>query len=95
MGYVMYMVYANKPATIDEHRTNIEHEITAVSASKSSKIVFSVVAMQKKSRFIHNVIERTCTVLISKIVFVFVALLLKNPLYGRYQTLWTDICKIQ
>ena len=31
-GYVKSMVYANKPATIDEVRTNIEREIAAVSA---------------------------------------------------------------
>ena len=31
-GYVKSMVYANKPATIDELRTNIEREIAAVSA---------------------------------------------------------------
>ena len=55
-------VYANKPATIDEPRTNIEYW-------KSSKIGFSVwtsasvpvVAMQKISSFIHNGIERTFT----------------------------------
>ena len=29
-GYVKSMIYANKPATIDELRTNIEHEIAAV-----------------------------------------------------------------
>ena len=29
---VKYMVYANKPATIDKLRTNIEREIAAVSA---------------------------------------------------------------
>ena len=31
-GYVKSMVYANKPATIDELCTNIEREIAAVSA---------------------------------------------------------------
>ena len=31
-GYVKSMVYANKPAAIDELRTNIELEIAAVSA---------------------------------------------------------------
>ena len=31
-GYVKSMVYANKPATIDELRTNIEREIAAVLA---------------------------------------------------------------
>ena len=31
------MAYANKPATIDELRTNIEHEITAVSADLCMK----------------------------------------------------------
>ena len=31
-GYVKSMVYSNKPATIDELRTNIEREIAAVSA---------------------------------------------------------------
>ena len=38
-GYVKSMVYANKPATIDELRTNIEHEIAAVSAYLCLKIV--------------------------------------------------------
>ena len=33
------MVYANKPATIDELRTNIEREIAAVSADLCLKIV--------------------------------------------------------
>ena len=33
------MVYANKPATIDELRTNIEREIAAVSADLWLKIV--------------------------------------------------------
>ena len=72
MGYVMYMVYANKPATIDEHRTNIEREIAAVSTNyvwKSTKIGFSVcssasvpvLAMQRKSIFIHKGNERTFT----------------------------------
>ena len=32
-GYVKSMVYANKPATIGELRTNIEREIAAVSAN--------------------------------------------------------------
>ena len=44
-GYVQSMVYANKPPTIDELRTNIEREIAAVSADlclKSSKIAFNV-----------------------------------------------------
>ena len=62
---VKSMVCANKPAAIDELRTNFELDIPAV----SSKIVFSVwtsasvpmVAMQKKSSFIHNGIERTLT----------------------------------
>ena len=31
-GYVKSLVYANKPAAIDELRTNIEGEIAAVSA---------------------------------------------------------------
>ena len=59
------MVYANKPATIDELRTNIEREYAAVSADLSLKIDKNwvqrldfcnvpVVAMQKKSSFIHN-----------------------------------------
>ena len=38
-GYVKSMVYANKPATIDELRTNIEREIAAVSADLCLKIV--------------------------------------------------------
>ena len=38
-GYVKSMVYANKPATIDEFRTNIESEIAAVSADLCLKIV--------------------------------------------------------
>ena len=33
------MVYANKPATIDELRTNIEREIAAASADLCLKIV--------------------------------------------------------
>ena len=33
------MVYDNKPATIDELRTNIERKITAVSADLGFKIV--------------------------------------------------------
>ena len=33
------MVFANKPATIDELRTNIEREIAAVSADLCLKIV--------------------------------------------------------
>ena len=55
------MVYANKIATIDELRTNY--------ACKSLKIAFSVwtsanmpvVAMQKKSSFIHSGIGRSFT----------------------------------
>ena len=57
---------------IDELRMNIEREIAAVSADLCLKIVkkrfsvwtsanVSVVAMQKKSSFIHNGIERTFT----------------------------------
>ena len=38
-GYVKSMVYANKTATIDELRTNIEREIAAVSADLCLKIV--------------------------------------------------------
>lgn len=38
-GYVKSMVYANKPATIDELRTNIEREIAAVSAKLCLKTV--------------------------------------------------------
>ena len=38
-GYVKSMVYANKPATIDELRTNIEREIAAVSTDLYLKIV--------------------------------------------------------
>ena len=38
-GYVKSMVYANKPAMIDELRTNIEREIAAVSADLCLKIV--------------------------------------------------------
>ena len=37
---VKSMVYANKPATIDEHRTNIEREITAVSADLCLNFIF-------------------------------------------------------
>ena len=61
------MVYANKPATIDELCTNIEGEIAAVSADLCLKIVknwvqhLTVMAMQRKSSFIHNDIERTFT----------------------------------
>ena len=82
------MIYANKPATIDELRTNIEREIAAVSADLCLKIVeigfcvwtsasVPVVAMQKKSSFIHNGIERTFTFLFYLNLF-FVALLLKT-----------------
>ena len=71
-SYVKYMVYANKPATIDELRANIERKIAAVSVDlclKSSKIAFSiwtsasmpVLAMQKKSNFLSNGVERTFT----------------------------------
>ena len=38
-GYDKSMVYANKPATIDELRTNIERETAAVSADLCLKIV--------------------------------------------------------
>ena len=38
-GYVNSMVYANKPATIDELCTNIESEIAAVSVDLCLKIV--------------------------------------------------------
>ena len=49
--YAKSMVYANKPAAIDELRTNIEREIAAVSADLSFKSVWTsasvpVVAMQ-------------------------------------------------
>ena len=37
--YVKSMVYANKPATIDDLRTNIKREIAAVSADLCLKIV--------------------------------------------------------
>ena len=39
LGCVKSMVYANKPATIDELRTNIEREIAAVSADLCLKII--------------------------------------------------------
>ena len=38
-GCVQSMIYANKPVTIDELRTNIEREIAAVSADLCLKIV--------------------------------------------------------
>ena len=38
-GYAKSMAYANKPASIDELRTNIEREIAAVSADLCLKIV--------------------------------------------------------
>ena len=38
-GYVNSMVYANKPATIDEVRTNIERAIATISADLYLKIV--------------------------------------------------------
>ena len=38
-GYVKSIVYSNKPATIDELRTNIERESAAVSADLCLKIV--------------------------------------------------------
>ena len=55
-GYFKSVVYANKPVTFDELRTNIECEIAAVSADLSLKTVKNWVqrlAMQKKSTFIH------------------------------------------
>ena len=65
------MVYANKPATIDELRSNIEREIAAVSTDLCLKIVkswvqrldfckrISQLAMQMKSSLIHNGIKCT------------------------------------
>ena len=44
-GYVKSMVYANKPATMDELRTNIEHEIAAVLADLCLKIVKNCVQL--------------------------------------------------
>ena len=41
-GYVKATVYANKPATIDELRTNIKREIAAVSANLCLKIIKNV-----------------------------------------------------
>ena len=38
-GYVKSMVYVNKPATIDELRTNIQSEIVALAADLCLKIV--------------------------------------------------------
>ena len=69
-GYVKSMIYANKPARIDELRTNIERQIAAASADLCLKIVqncfqrldfcmLAADAMQKKSSFIHTGIERT------------------------------------
>ena len=66
------MVYANKPATIDELQTNIEREIAAVSADLCLKIVKNWdqrLDFYKRVRgghamklsFIHNGIERTFT----------------------------------
>ena len=65
------MVYANKPATIDELRTTIERKISAVSADLWLKIVYNLVQRldyykrarggHGKSSFIHNNIERTYT----------------------------------
>ena len=65
------MIYANKPATIDELRSNIELEIAAVSAELCLKLVKNWVQRlhfckrashgKEKSSFSHNGIERTFT----------------------------------
>ena len=69
-GYVKSMVYANKPATIDELRTNIGREIAAVSADLCLKIVKNWVqrlqacpwwSCKRNRGFIHNGIERSYT----------------------------------
>ena len=77
------------PATIDELRTNIEHEIAAVSADLCLKIKNwvqrldfcqrAVVAMQNNSSFIHNGIERTFTGIKNFIISETVFVLFKNP----------------
>ena len=81
-----YMVYANKPATIDELRTNIEHEITAVLADLCLKIVKNWV-QRLDFCFIHNGIERSFTGIKNFIDIqnrFCLFKLLKNPLrYGK------------
>ena len=55
-GYVKSMVYANKPATIDELRTNIEREIAVISADLCLKIVknwFQLLDFCKRARAGH------------------------------------------
>ena len=53
-GYVKSMVYANKPATIDEHRTNIEREIAAVSVDSCLKIVKNWVQRKRAMQKFHS-----------------------------------------
>ena len=60
------MVYANKPATIDALRTNIEREIAAVSADLCLKIVKS---------WVQRLVKRACG---NRVSFLYIQVMLSS-----------------